>query len=161
MRSEILSKLIFAAVRGTPIARIAGRVSSLRREVGDSPWNYSVACTRVNRVMLVSLCAETKNPCLRGTKSDSCGRKCISYQVYPVTRITSEGRAEFLRAWGTGRVGQLNLCVETMNPWRGRSELNRHTTRMKIRGSVVSLRFIFSHLPEDKKKKKKKLRGQI
>ena len=102
MRSEILSKLIFAAVRGTPIARIAGRVSSLRREVGDSPWNYSVACTRVNRVMLVSLCAETKNPCLRGTKSDSCGRKCISYQVYPVTRITSEGRAEFLRAWGPG-----------------------------------------------------------
>ena len=52
-------------------------------------------------------------------------------------------------------MGQLNLCVETMNPWRGRSELNRHTTRMKIRGSVVSSRFIFSHLPEDEKKKNK------
>ena len=28
--------------------------------------------------MLVSLCAETINPFSRGTKSDSCGRKCIS-----------------------------------------------------------------------------------
>ena len=24
------------------------------------------------------------------------------YQVYPVSRITGEGRAEFLRAWGPG-----------------------------------------------------------
>ena len=24
------------------------------------------------------------------------------YQVYPVSRITGEGRAEFLRAWGVG-----------------------------------------------------------
>ena len=24
------------------------------------------------------------------------------YQVYPVSRITGEGRAEFLRAWGHG-----------------------------------------------------------
>ena len=24
------------------------------------------------------------------------------YQVYPVSRITHEGRAEFLRAWGPG-----------------------------------------------------------
>ena len=32
------------------------------------------------------------------------------------------------------------------------TELNRHTTRMKMRGSVVSLSFIFffSHPPEDK-----------
>ena len=29
------------------------------------------------------------------------------------------------------------------------TELNRHTTRMKIRGSVVSLSFIFPHPPED------------
>ena len=43
-------------------------------------------------------------------------------------RITGEGRAEFLRAWGPGfeqegagggRAGQLNLCVETINPLRG------------------------------------------
>ena len=40
------------AVCDTPIARITGCVSSLRIQVGDSPWNYSVACTRVNRVML-------------------------------------------------------------------------------------------------------------
>ena len=31
----------------------------------------------------------------------------------------------------------------------------RHTTRMKICGSVVSLSFIFPHPPEDRKKKKK------
>ena len=57
---------------------------------------YSVDCTRVNRVVLVSLCAETIKT---GTKSDSCERKCI---VYPVSRITGEGRAEFLRALGPG-----------------------------------------------------------
>ena len=34
-------------------------------------------------------------------------------------------------------------------------ELNRHTTRMEIRGSVVSLSFTFPHPPEDIKKKKK------
>ena len=52
------------------------------------------------------------------------------YQVNPVSRITGEGRAEFLRTWGpgfnqegvrgggggAGRAGQLNLCVETINP---------------------------------------------
>ena len=26
----------------------------------------------------------------------------LVYQVYPVSRITGEGRAEFLRAWGHG-----------------------------------------------------------
>ena len=52
----------------TPIARIAGFVSSSRIYVGDSPCNYSVAI-RVNRVMmLVSLCAETINPVSEGDK---------------------------------------------------------------------------------------------
>ena len=51
------------------------------------------------------------------------------YQVNPV-RITGEGRAEFLRTWGSdfdqkgggrggggkGQVGQLNSCVDTINP---------------------------------------------
>ena len=50
----------------TPIARITGCVSSsLRIEVGDPPCNYipgSVVAIRVNRVMLVSLCAETIKP---------------------------------------------------------------------------------------------------
>ena len=56
------------------------------------------------------------------------------YQVYPVSRITSEERAEVLRAWGPGwgggglenegtggglGRGQLNLCTETANPIRG------------------------------------------
>ena len=47
------------------------------------------------------------------------------YQVYPVSRITGEGRAETSRAWGPGFEqegaggggrGQLNLCAETINP---------------------------------------------
>ena len=48
------------------------------------------------------------------------------YQVNPVSRITGEGRAECSRTWGpgfdqkgAGRVGQLNLCVETIHPSRG------------------------------------------
>ena len=54
------------------------------------------------------------------------------YKVYPVCRITGEVRAEFLRAWGPGfeqegaggggageRAGQLNLYVETVNPFKG------------------------------------------
>ena len=55
------------------------------------------------------------------------------YQVNPVNCITGEGRAEFLRTWRSGfdqegagvggerreRAGQLNLCVETINPVRG------------------------------------------
>ena len=60
----------------TPIARITSCVSSLKIEVGDSPYNYSVAI-RVDRVMLVSLCAETIKPVSDGSKSDSCGGKCI------------------------------------------------------------------------------------
>ena len=54
-----------------------GCLSSVRILVGDLPCNYSVAI-RVNRVMLVSLCAETIYTFIRGTKCDSCGRKCIS-----------------------------------------------------------------------------------
>ena len=49
------------------------------------------------------------------------------YQVYPVSRITGEGRAQSLRAWGPrfdqegaeGRKGQLKLVAETINPLRG------------------------------------------
>ena len=33
---------------------------------------------------------------------DRYGRKCISFQAYPVRRITGGGRAEFVRAWGPG-----------------------------------------------------------
>ena len=69
----------------------------------------------------------------RGTKSDSCGRKFLSLSSVPVGRITDEGRAEILRAWGPGfeqeggreggrgrgAAGRLNLCAETINPSRG------------------------------------------
>ena len=53
-------------VRDTPNARIIGCVSSLRIEIGDSRWNYSLVCTKVNRVMFVSLCAEAINPVYEG-----------------------------------------------------------------------------------------------
>ena len=33
---------------------------------------------------------------------DKKNHKHTVYQVYPVSRITGEGRAEFLRAWGAG-----------------------------------------------------------
>ena len=56
------------AVCDTPIARITGCVSLLRISVGDSPCNYSSVAIRVNRVMLVSLCAETIKPVSEGDK---------------------------------------------------------------------------------------------
>ena len=55
------------AVCDTPIARITGCVSSKRIQVGDSACNYSVAI-RVNRVMLVILCAGTIEPVSEGDK---------------------------------------------------------------------------------------------
>ena len=56
-------------------------------------------------------------------------RNASLYQVYTVSRITGEGRAEFLRAWGPGfeqkgaggdGSGQLKLFAETIlvNPLR-------------------------------------------
>ena len=51
----------------TPIARVTGCVSSLMIQVDDSPRNYSVAI-RVDRVMLVSLCAEAIRPVFEGDK---------------------------------------------------------------------------------------------
>ena len=70
-------------------------------QVGDSPWNYSVACTRVNRVMLVSLCAETIKPVFEGGKNlTAVGGNASVYQVYPVSSIPGEGSADFSRAWG-------------------------------------------------------------
>ena len=84
-------------------------------------------------MMLISLCAEAIKPLfLRGTKSDSRGRNCISLSSeYPVSRITGEGRVEFSRAWGHGFeqegaggrggewAGQLKMCVETINLLKG------------------------------------------
>ena len=84
MRSKLSSKLTIAScvLCDTPIARIITVcVSSLRIQVGDSPRNYnnsdSVACTRVNRViMLINLCAETIKPVFEGDKY-----YCMSFLV--------------------------------------------------------------------------------
>ena len=60
VRSKVSSKLVFASCAcDTPIERVTGCVSSLRIQVRDSPWNYRVACTRVNSVILINLCTET------------------------------------------------------------------------------------------------------
>ena len=80
----------------TPIARITGCMSSLRKEVSDSSWNYIATCTRVNKVMLVCLCAGTIKPDLEGDKKMTAVEGNASvYQVNPVSRISGEARAEF------------------------------------------------------------------
>ena len=58
----------------------------IKIQAGDSLCNYSVAI-RVNRVMLVSLCAETMKPVFEENKSDSCGKKCISISSEPCKSI--------------------------------------------------------------------------
>ena len=51
--------------------------------------------------MSVSLCAETVKPVFEGDKNLTAVEGNASvYQVNPVSRITGEGRAEFLRTWG-------------------------------------------------------------
>ena len=61
------------------VETITDCVPSLRIEAGDSPCNNSVVVAiRVNRAMLVSLCAETIKLVSAGDKSDSSGRKGIS-----------------------------------------------------------------------------------
>ena len=62
----------------TPIARTTGCVSLLKIQVRDCSQNYSVARTRVNRVILVTLCAEAIKSVFERPKSDSSGRKSIS-----------------------------------------------------------------------------------
>ena len=64
-------------------------------QIGDSPWNYSVACTRVNKVMLINRCAETIKPVfevLRGAKFDSCVWKKMRQFI---KSISCKERAEF------------------------------------------------------------------
>ena len=59
-----------------------------------------------------------------------------------VTRTTDRDRSRY-RDSGNQRTRQ-------QTSWIAKAiELNRHTTCMKIRGSVVSLSFVFPHLPED------------
>ena len=55
--------------------------------------------------MLVSLCTETIKPVFEGDKiymTAAVGGNASVCQVYPVSRITGEGRAEVLRAWRPG-----------------------------------------------------------
>ena len=54
--------------------------------------------------MLVSLCAWAINPVFEGDVKQNLtaveGNLSAYYRVYPESRITGEGWAEFLRAWG-------------------------------------------------------------
>ena len=51
---------------------------------------------------------KSSNPFMRGTKSDCYGRHASVYHVYPVSRITGEVRAKFIKGggveneWGKG-----------------------------------------------------------
>ena len=57
------------------------------RSATPLPWNYSVACTGVNRMMFINLCAGTMKPVLlRGTKSDSCGMHQFCMSQIPRNR---------------------------------------------------------------------------
>ena len=61
MRSKTSSKNSYLlAVCDTPVLRTIGFVSSLGIYIfGDFPYNCSsVACTRVNRAVIINLCAE-------------------------------------------------------------------------------------------------------
>ena len=50
--------------------------------------------------------SETIKPVLRGTtSSDGCGRNASIYQVFPVCRITREGRGGVLKGRGDGGTG--------------------------------------------------------
>ena len=73
----MLSKLIFASLCDTPIARVTGSVSS--KDIGRR-IPLKLQCSYQGQQGNVSqVCArKQKNPFLRGTKSDTCGRKCIS-----------------------------------------------------------------------------------
>ena len=51
----------------------------------------------------LNLFAETTNPL--GGKCDGFGRNAPVYRVYPVSRTTSDERAECSRGWGWGGVG--------------------------------------------------------
>ena len=127
------------AVCDTPIARITGCVSLLRILVGDSPFNYSGAI-RVNRVMLVSLCAETiKTRFCGGQNVTAVWKEMHPFIKWILCKITGEGRAVFFWTWGLnldfhqkargwrgggrrgeGGSGQAgNLCMEAINPLRG------------------------------------------
>ena len=65
--------------------------------------NFSVACIRVNRIMLVSLCAKTIKPIFEVDKSDRAVEGNASvYQVYAVCRTTSEKRVECSKGCGRG-----------------------------------------------------------
>ena len=55
--------------------------------------------------------------------------------------------------------GVLTTCLHYLIISHTATESNRHTTRMKIRRSVVSSTFIFPHPPEDEKKKKNTYRS--
>ena len=90
-----------------------------------------------------SVRAETIYPFKMGKSLTALEGNASLYQVYGVSRISGEGRAEFLRPWGAefakegaggrgsagaggrgsgragGRAGLLDLCVKTINPLRG------------------------------------------
>ena len=86
---------------------LLGVVSSLRTQVGDSPWNYSECSLYQGQQGDVNQSVRRNYKTrFRGDKNLTAVEGNASvYHVYPVPRITGEGRAAFLRGGGGGAGG--------------------------------------------------------
>ena len=90
------------------------------------------------------------------------GGLCLSYRCPPLTLLVGMGAAitDSRRSRGPYLAVCWHMDIPTMGSggcasqrWAAKvTELNRHTTRMKIRGSAVSQSFIFPHPPEDERR---------
>ena len=105
----------------TPIARITSCVSSLRISVGDSPYNYSVAI-RVNRMILVSLCAETVKPVIY--------INVVKTKIYGITTIFG------LRSSAVQKMFLANMCNNTPLMTRGGSNVTAQAAFVINRATV-------------------------
>ena len=86
---------------------------------------------------------------LRGTQSDSCGRNFISLPVYPIRRITGEGRAEVLRTWGpgfeqegAGRVGTVGATQSVRGNYKPLEETNLTVSEGKHQFILIYILYI-------------------
>ena len=87
------------ALRVIPVAQFTGYVSSLRICLVGRwlPLELQCGLYQGQQDDATNL---YKNPFLRGTKSDGCGKNPSNYHVYPVSRITGEGTLDFLKGGG-------------------------------------------------------------
>ena len=118
VRSKICGNSSLQAVCDTPIARITGcvRIKDIGRRL---PLELQCSLYQGQQGgVSQSVRGNNKNRFRGGHILTAVEENASVYQVYPVSRITRERRAEFLRARGPGFEqegaggGGLNLCVE-------------------------------------------------